>query len=113
MYRALIYFITENETGKSSQAVFYMVTSQNVFLSLELTSMQALCDCQQVRFQRANILNLFLLRLIVVAKGTNNYKLLRSKGNMKTQKKKQRKYNRTWKDTYKRCMTYEHEGLKS
>ena len=38
MYRALIYFITENETGKSSQAVFYMVTSQNVFLSLEMTS---------------------------------------------------------------------------
>ena len=83
MYRALIYFITENETGKSSQAVFYMVTSQNVFLSLELTSMQALCDCQQVRFQRANILNLFLLRLIVVVKGTNNYKLLRSKRNRK------------------------------
>ena len=85
MYRALIYFITENATGKSSQAVFYMVTSQNVFLSLESTSMQALCDCQQVRFQRANILNLFLLRLIVVAKVTNNYKLLRSKGNRKTQ----------------------------
>ena len=85
MYRALIYFITENETGKSSQAVFYMVTSQNVFLSLESTSMQALCDCQQVRFQRANILNLFLLRLIVVVKGTNNYKLLRSKRNRKTQ----------------------------
>ena len=85
MYRALIYFITENKTGKSSQAVFYMVTSQNVFLSLESTSMQALCDCQQVRFQRTNILNLFLLRLIVVAKVTNNYKLLRSKGNRKTQ----------------------------
>ena len=85
MYRALIYFITENETGKSSQAVFYMVTSQNVFLSLESTSMQALCDCQQVRFQRANILNLFLLRLIVVVKGKNNYKLLRSKRNRKTQ----------------------------
>ena len=85
MHRALIYFITENETGKSSQAVFYMVTSQNVFLSLESTSMQALRDCQQVRFQRANILNLFLLRLIVVVKGTNNYKLLRSKRNRKTQ----------------------------
>ena len=85
MYRALIYFITENATGKSSRAVFYMVTFQNVFLSLESTSMQALCECQQVRFQRANILNLFLLRLNVVVKGTNNYKLLRSKRNRKTQ----------------------------
>ena len=64
---------------------FYIVTSQNVFLSLESTSMQALCDGQQVRFQRANILNLFLLRLIVVVKGKNNYKLLRSKRNRKTQ----------------------------